>query len=211
MRLELLGDGGRQLGIERREHLAGQLDEGDVEPALTQILRGLHADEPAPDHDRAARPRSELTGDQVGVRDIPQGAGPLDARQLGHEGAGAGAEHDPVVRLLVLPRALDLAHPHGPCGPVDGHHPVPYPHINTEAGVQRRGGLQEQGIALADGAAEVVRQSAVGIADMSAALEHDDLRLLVEPAQPGGGGHAAGRASDHDDLHVGSFQVRPRP
>ncbi len=65
------------------------------------------------------------------------------------------------------------------------------------------------GGALLDDAAEVVGQSAVRERHVAAALDDGDGRLLVEPPQPGGGGHATGHSPDDHDLPHGSI-VYPR-
>ena len=52
-----------------------------------------------------------------------------------------------------------------------------------------------------DHAADVVRQPAVRVRDVRPALHHQDLGLLVEPAQARRTRRAAGDAADDDHLH----------
>ena len=61
-------------------------------------------------------------------------------------------------------------------------------------------GDQQVGLVL-DHPSDVVRQTAVRERHVWPALDHDDLRLLVEPAQPGGAGGPSGDPTHDDDLH----------
>ena len=55
-------DGLHHLGVERRHHLVGRLDEGRRDAAVDEVLDHLEADEPAADHDRRpARRRAAST------------------------------------------------------------------------------------------------------------------------------------------------------
>jgi hypothetical protein len=90
---------------------------------------------------------------------------------------------------------------------VDGDGLGAHPHVEVEAAVERRRGLQEQALALFDDAAEVVGESAVRERDVATALEHRDVGVLVEPAQAGGGGHAAGDSADDEVALLGHASI----
>ena len=66
--------------------------------------------------------------------------------------------------------------------PVDPQDLVPGTDVQPEPGGKRLRGLQQQRAPVADGTAEVVRQAAVRVRHVRAALHHDDLGRLVQPA-----------------------------
>ena len=74
-----------------------------------------------------------------------------------------------------------------------------------EARAQRLGGLQQQLVAVLDDAAHVVRQPAVGERHVAAALQDDDLRVLVQPTKPGRRAHPAGDTPNNHDSHAASI------
>ena len=80
--LEEVRDDASVLTVERREDLIGQLDHGDVEAALREVLRHLEADEPAAYDDGAHRR----------LRD-------LESRVLPHAGEEARPAFDPLADL----------------------------------------------------------------------------------------------------------------
>ena len=71
--------------------------------------------------------------------------------------------------------------------------------VQPEPRTQRGGGLQQQGIALGDHTPDVVRQAAVRERHVATTLDDDDLGLLIQATQAGGGRHAAGHTADDDD------------
>lgn len=60
--------------------------------------------------------------------------------------------------------------------------------------------LQRQLLTLLDDAADEIRQAAVGIGNVSAALEHHDMRGFIEPPQPCRRARTACNAADDDYL-----------
>lgn len=109
-----------------------------------------------------------------------------------------------VVGLVLAPAGLEVAHADHPSFTVDGERLVVHPRVEVEPGPEALGRLEHEAVAMFDDPTDVVREAAVGVRHVSAALEHDDLGRRIETAQSGGGGHAAGHATDDHDL------ARPR-
>jgi hypothetical protein len=85
---------------------------------------------------------------------------------------------------------------------VDFGDPVPDSHVQVEGHGERGWSVQQQRISPCDFAGEVVRQAAVGEGDVVPLLEDDDVGVLVKAAGAGRSAHAAGDASDDDDLQA---------
>ena len=127
-----------------------------------------------------------------------EGAARLQAA-LGVNLLRLGREDEGVVGDLLLDAGGEVAQGHAVSGRVDGHGLGPHAHVEPEPGPQRGRRLQEQRRPCLDDPAHVVGQAAVGEGDVATALHDDDPRGLVETAQPGRGGHAAGDAADDDN------------
>jgi hypothetical protein len=180
---------------------------------VDEVLGELHADEAPADDDGGGRLGGlvvEAAGldalrgrdgghEDIGVLEVAQGEGALDAGDRGAHRAGAGGEDEGVVGDLLLDAGGEVAQGHAVGGRVDGHGLGPHAHVEPEPGPQRGRRLQEERGARLDDPAHVVGQAAVGEGDVATALHDDDPRGLVETAQPGRGGHAAGDAADDDN------------
>jgi hypothetical protein len=82
---------------------------------------------------------------------------------------------------------------------VDVDHLRAHPDVEAEPLEQALRGLQQEVVLVLDHAANEVRKAAVGVRNVTRALQHDDRCVLVEPAEPGGGRHPPGHAAhDHD-------------
>lgn len=75
--------------------------------------------------------------------------------------------------------------------------------VESEAGGEGFGGVEEEGLAVFDDSADVVGEAAVGEGDVAAAFEDGDGGCFVEAAQSGGCGHAAGDATDDEVVGCG--------
>ena len=86
-------------------------------------------------------------------------------------------------------------------------------HLAVDAGVDvehvAKGvrGRDQEARLLLDHAADVVGQAAVRVRDVGPALHHEDLGVLVEPAQARRARGAAGDAADDDDFHAEAFRL----
>ena len=168
-------------------------------PQVGQVLGRLEPDEPGADDDGRARRAPGLVGQQLGVLDGAQDADPVEPGQRGPDGRRAGAEDQRVVGELGRRTVPGGAHRDGVRGRVDGDHLGAHPHVEAEPVEEALGGLQQEVVLVLDHAADEVREAAVGVGHVARALEHDDRRLLVEAAEPGGGRHPPGHpADDHD-------------
>ena len=199
VRLEMV----RHLGVEHGHDLVERLDEGDLQPAMGERLDHLDADVAAADDDRRARVILEQLDDAVHVRDAAQRADArvVDAGDRGAQGRRAGREDERVVRLGVHLAGASLADRDLLGVAVDREHLVPCAHVEGEGLTQALRRLQEQGVALLDVSADVVREPAVRERHVVVPLEDDDLGVLIQAAQAGCSRHPAGDSADDDDLH----------
>ena len=69
-----------------------------------------------------------------------------------------------------------------------------YLHMKTLRKTLRR--LQGEGAFFLDNPADIIRQAAIGIRNIDAALINSYIGLFVQPAIPGGGRRAASHAAD---------------
>ena len=169
---------GRHVGIENRQDVVAALHHGHLEPALAEVLGHLEADEARAHHGDAPRPLAlDEVGDAVGVLDGAQREQALAvlAGQPRHDRARAGGEDELVVALDVLAAIIEPANGDGAGLGVDGDGLLAHAHVDVEARTEALGRLQRELGAVGDGAADVVRQAAVGVAHVAGALDHDDL------------------------------------
>ena len=87
------------------------------------------------------------------------------------------------------------------CG-IDRSYLLPYPHINAKAIPKTFRSLQRQFFLLFDHTAHIIRQAAVGVGHIAAALDHDDLRVFIQTADTGGGRSSARHTAYDHCLHL---------
>ena len=75
-------------------------------------------------------------------------------------------------------------------------------HGDAEAGEKALRRLEGQGLGVLDDPADVIGQAAVGVGDVPGPLEDHDLRLFVQPPEPGRRRGPSRYAADDDYLHV---------
>ena len=191
---------GDHLRVQGGHHLVGRLHEGDLHAEVHEVLGDLDPDEAAADDHGGAG--AEGGGDQgIGVLDVTQRQGALDAGDRRAHRVGTGGQHQGVVGQLEQLVDDEVAHHEHPAVAVDAYGLGVHTHVEAEATVQGRGRLQQQRRALLDDAPHVVGQAAVRVGDVATALDDGDLGVLEQSAQPGGRAHASGDASDDDDPH----------
>ncbi len=214
-------DVARHLRVHRAHELRAALDEGDVEAEMGQVLGHLEADEAAPDDHRTpgrddrleprvgVEPRGirnvalEPLADRVDVRHRPhrEHAGQVDAGHGWPDRRRPGGQDELVVRLdgdRAGPRVTQLD---GPCRGVDRDRLALGPDFDVQLSPEQRRVRQHELRFALDHPAHEVRQAAVRVRDVRAALDHDDLGLLVKATQPRCTGGATGDPTNDDDLH----------
>ena len=87
------------------------------------------------------------------------------------------------------------------CG-IDRSYFLPYPHINAKTIPEALRSLQCQFFLLFDHTAHIIRQAAVGIGHIAAALDHHNLRVFIQTAEAGGGRRTAGHAAYNHNFHL---------
>ncbi len=193
--------------VQGQQHLVIQLDHGGVDPGVDQVLRHLQADEAAPHHHGGAGALPLQEGANAeGVLHRPQGEDALqvDAGQGRTDGPGPGGEDQLVIGLSVLAAVAQPPDGDGVLLRLDGQDLVLDPDVDAEPGLEALRGLEGQDPLVLDGPPDVVGQAAVGVGDIAAPLQNDDLGLLVQAAQAGRRGGPSGHASDDDDFHDAS-------
>ena len=81
---------------------------------------------------------------------------------------------------------------------MDGGHFAVDPHIDIMLAFEFCRGHQDQRFGILHEPAQIIGQRTVGIRDVLAPFEHDDLRRLVQSAHAGCCGCAAGNAAYYD-------------
>ena len=82
---------------------------------------------------------------------------------------------------------------------VDGNGLASRADINAKSALEGLGGLDNKGRALGNFAADVIRQTAIGEADIFAAFEENDFGFFAEPSGACGAGSASGDSADNDE------------
>ena len=191
--------------VQGGQDLICHLGQGHPDAAVDQVLRHLHADEAAAHHQGPLGPlEGHIVVDPVAVLHVPQGEhlGQVRPGEGRAYGGCAGGYQQLVIGLVVLLAGGLAPHRDHLPRPVDLEHLGLHPHIHTEPCLHGGGGLEQQALPVGDGPADVRGQSAVGEGDVPAPLEEDDLRPLVQTAEPRRSAGAARHAADDDDLHV---------
>ena len=196
------------LGVERRQHLTGAFDQGDVEPAFLELFGDLEADEARADHGHLLD-RRQLGEDAVHVLDVAEGMHALgaDAGDVGDERGRAGGEDQLIVGFVVFGAGDVVADAHGLLGAVDREGLMADADLDVEALLEHLGLRHEQLGAVLDRAAEVVGEAAVGEGDVGILLQHDDAGVFVQTTGARGGRGAAGDAADDEDLRRGGHRI----
>ena len=140
-----------------------------------------------------------LVRQELGVLDGAQHAHAVEPGQRGPDWCGARAEDQSVVGQLRRRTASGRPHRHRVVRRVDADHLGADTDIEPEPVEKAFGGLQQEVVLVLDHAPDEVRKAAVRVGHVPRTLEHNDRRLLVEAAQPRGGGHPARHTTDDYD------------
>jgi hypothetical protein len=198
----------RHLGVERRHHLRQLLQHRHREPAVGQVLRHLQPDEPAANHECTLRPTLRdpaPDADAVGDRAHGEDARKVDARHGRADRRSPGRKYERVVALLALDAGVQVRDGDRAARAVDRGHLVARLHGDVEPVPEEIAGGDQQVPLLGDDVADEVWQAAVGERDVGAAIEHHDLRRLIQAPQP----RRARRPARHpaDDEHPLAHEV----
>jgi len=202
---QMLMDFRRHLEVQGRHDLFSHLHDRNEDTPVVEVLRHLQTYEPGTDDQRPLHfVFFDVLFDPIGVRDIAYREDPLqvDSGYRRLDRFGPGREHQLVVALLVDFFCLRVCNGYVLPLAVDGRYLRAHTDIDLETGGEALRRLNKQVIPVGDHIADVVGKAAVGVGDILAPLEEDDLRLLVHPAQPGRGGRSPGNsADDHNFGH----------
>ena len=192
---QLAGDQRGHLDFEGRQDVLGELDEVCLEASLCEGFGGLDADE-ASSEDDGSRARGLAQGE--GIVDRAQGvhARGVEAINRGPAREGSRGENQVVVRERVGLARLPVGDLDGVRARVDRGDLGVDAHVEVERRLERLRGVEEEFGGVFDLAADVVREPAVRVGDVLAALQHDDLGALITPAQARRRAHTTGDSSD---------------
>jgi len=198
----------QQLGhfkVQRRHDLIGALDYGHLQSGGDQVFCGLQTDKAAA-HDGGAFRALFLDhgNDGVHVGDRPQLEyfRRVHAGQVGTHRGGAGGDDQCVVALFIGFAGVGAADRDGLSFPVHGHGLAVDAHVDVVLFAHGLRSLENEGGAVFYGAADVIRQAAVGKGDILAPLQHHDIRALIQSAEPRRTAGAARHAADDDSFHM---------
>ena len=192
------------VNVQRGDHLIEHLHHRHLQPGCVQVFGHFHADIPAADHHRGFGVLSvDEILDFIGVGDVAQRKHPVvpDAFDGRHHGLRAHGEDQLIVAFGISFARVLFEHGHGFPRAVDCNDLALHAYVHVEPGVKAFGRLQGEIVLIGNLAADVVRQPAVGKGDVITPLKHNDLGMLVEPAQPGRSGRAA-RNPAHDEYFL---------
>jgi len=125
----------------------------------------------------------------------------VDAGKRRNRRLCAGCEEQFVIGFRIDLPAVQCADSDGFLCGIDRSYFLPYPYINAKAVPEAFRSLQCQFFLLLDHTAHIIRQTAVGIGHIAAALDHDDLRVFIQTADAGSGRSTARHAAYNYDLH----------
>ena len=197
-------DVGRHLGVQLWQDVSRPLDDGDVDATVDEVLRGLQTYVSRTADDRLGR--MDVIDEPAHPQSILHRAHCHDARiahghRIRDDRTGAWREDQLVIALLVFGSIHRAADDDLPGRTIDGDHLAPHTHIDIESGGERSGSLKGQFRLVLYRSSDVVRKSAIGVRNISCALEDHELRILVQPPQPSRGRCSSGHPSDYDYLH----------
>ena len=111
----------------------------------------------------------------------------------------AGGEEQFVIGFRIGLAAVQRVNGDGFLCGIDRSYFLPYSHINAKAIPKALRSLQRQFFLLLDHTAHIIRQTAIGIGHIAAALDHDDLRVFIQMADASSGrSTACHTAYDHN-------------
>ena len=123
----------------------------------------------------------------------------------------AGCEEQFVIGFRIDLPAVQCADSDGFLCGIDRSYFLPYPHINAKAIPKALRSLQRQFFLLLDHTTHIIRQAAVGIGHIAAALDHDDLRVFIQTADAGSSRSTARHAAYNYDLHFTPSTIAQSP
>ena len=213
-----------QLAVERGQDLIEHLDQRHFKPEMDQVLRRLQADEPAADYYRTPRRLRELDP-RVGVHPRQEARPPFDPLadrpRVGHgphmedpgqidSGQGRadrrrpGRKHEFVVGLGRDLAGLHVAQVHGLLLRRDGDRLAVRPHVDPEKAAEQLLVRDQEARFLRNHARDMVGKTAVRVRDVRSLFHHEDLDLLIQPAQARRTRRTAGHSAHDDDFHDSS-------
>ncbi|MPN22050.1 hypothetical protein SDC9_169433 [bioreactor metagenome] len=192
---QLLRQVAAHFGVDGVQHLRRTLDDGDFQPAMTEVFSHFQPDVSGSGDQGAARPGVNPGDHLVHIRDGPEAEHPagIGSRQFLPDGAGTGGQQQLVVMLHIsFPVAADGD---GVRFRVDGDGFAAGADVDAEPFREHVRRNDQQAFPFGNDAAGMIRQPAVGVRNILPALKQDDLCRLVKPSQPcrraGSAGHAA--------------------
>jgi len=181
------------------------LDDGDGNAHFCKVFRHFQTDKAAASQNSGFRflilykaPNAE------GVLHGAQGKYPLavHAGKRRNRRLCAGGEEQLVIGFRIALSAVQCADGDGFFCGIDRSYFLPYPHINAKAIPKALRSLECQFFLIFDHTSHIIRQAAVGIGHIAAALNHDDLGVFIQTADAGSGRSTARHTAYDHNFHL---------
>ena len=192
------------LAVDRRKHMPGVLNDRHLKAAPAQVFGRFEPDETAADHQRLPGAVRRKSAEGIHIRNRPErmNAEIVPAGQLRRGRPGTGRQQEFVVGLLIFGAVRPADRNRFPDA-VDGDRLVPGPDLDVEPRPELFLGHDQQRIAFRDDAAQMIRQPAVRVGDVAAALQQNDFHGFVQPPQPRRSACPRGDSADNQCFHEG--------
>ena len=125
----------------------------------------------------------------------------INTRKRRLVGVSSRGKEQFIVRLFEYISRFQIPHGHLLFLRMNGRHLMVYVNLHIKSFQKILRGLKRQIILIRDHTANIVGQTAVGIADISGTLKNNDLRRFIQTPYPGGSRSPARNSSDNYNLH----------
>ena len=198
-------DHGSHIGVKGIHQLLGTLDNGHIHAQFPQIFCQFQSNETAAcQHSRFWMVLIDIFLDPEGILYRTQGKQLIDTN-TGKSGLGrlcAGREDQLIIAFLEHLIGFQILHGNGLALRVDGGDLMAHLHVHAETGEEALRCLECQFFRVSDDIADIVRQSAVGVGNISRTLKHNDLCLFIQSADSCCSCGTASHASYDHNFHV---------
>ena len=187
--------------VDRSHDLRSHLDHSHLGTSMLEVLCHLKPDEATAHNDSSPHVVSLHIGlDTIGIAHITQGKDTLavDAFQRRHHRRSTRREQELVVGLDIF-LSVSRTHRHLLLRCINGKHLILDTHIDVEPLAECFWSLHEEAVALFYHTANIIRQATIGIRDVFAFFEKDDLCILGQSSDASRCGCSTSHAA-HDEV-----------
>ncbi|MPM32365.1 hypothetical protein SDC9_78927 [bioreactor metagenome] len=195
------------LGVHHGQAAGRKLDQSEINTPHMEVFHNLKSDKAGAD-DKTLFCILNIAHEIVEVGHIPKISHIFKVFDSGNSGwtaGSAGCNDELVIRFF---KGTCGAHDrHGLLLAVDGGHLMHAPHIHVVHSLHALRGLEQQCLALRNGAGEMIGHSAVCKGDKFSLFKNSDVGVACQSAKTGGNRDAAGNAADDDNIQCLHLQI----